>query len=131
MTETLKEACTPQGTQQWHWYNVLSDLVEQGGLEEDDIQWSFQNPNAFLYKEKPLFLTWAKDEYLLITMKEDDEDLASVVEALAKVVEYKPFCKYVEPSSSLPTYEWEKINPEKRYQDLQKEGKIDLERLPQ
>lgn len=128
MSETLRDACTPRGTQKWHWYSVLDDLVRQGGLVKEEVQWSFSDPGIFLYKRKPLIMTWAKDQYLLVTMERDDEDFARVVNAFTRVVEYGPFCKYVDPENNMPTYEWDKINPEERFRALQKE-KRDLVKI--
>ena len=36
MAETIQLGCA--GECKWHWYNVLKDLVVQGGLKEKDIQ---------------------------------------------------------------------------------------------
>ena len=128
MAETLRDACTPRGTQKWHWYSVLDDLVSQGGLEKKEVEWSFTDAGAFLYKGKPFIMTWAKDQYLLVSMEQDDEDFSRVVDALTKVVEYGPFCKYVEPENKMHTYEWDKSNPEERFKELQK-GRMDLVKI--
>ena len=37
MAETLEDACTPIGAKKWHWDNVQRDLVQQGGLEDNDV----------------------------------------------------------------------------------------------
>ena len=113
----------------WAWYNVLEDLVSQGGLERDKVEWSFRDPSLFLYKGKPFCMTWVKDRYLLVSMKNDDEDLETVVDALSKVVEYRPFCKYKEPESLLTTYEWDKLDPGNRYEEIKTEGKIDIQKI--
>jgi hypothetical protein len=128
MSETLRDACTPIGTQKWHWYNVINDLIKQGGLKEEDVQWSFRDPGLFLYKGKSFFMSWVKNQFLLVSMKKDDEGFKELVEALAKVVEYRPFCRYVEPESGLTTYEWDKIDPKGRYKKLEGDKK-DLVKL--
>lgn len=43
-----------------------------------------------------------------------------------RVVDYKPFCKYTLNVDGyvLPTYEWDKINPEARFKELQTEDNV-------
>ena len=130
MVETLQDACTPVGAQKWHWYNVQNDLVRQGGLEDKDVM---INPLSVReascggqYKGMPFMITWVKDVFLLLSSPQHSPEL---VEAFARVVEYKPFARYQEPSSGLVTTEWDKKDPSARYQELQKEDKLELTRL--
>ena len=50
-------------------------------------------------------------------------------DAFAKVVEYKPFARYREPTTGLVTVEWDKKDPEGEYQTLEQERKLELTRL--
>lgn len=130
MAETIQDACTPVGAKKWHWYNVQKDLVEQGELNDEDISINPLSVNAHgcggEHKNNPFYITWAPDTFLLVSSKEDDPELTKAFE---KVVEYKPFAKYIEPLNGLYTTEWDKIDPDKRYQELQEEGKQELIRL--
>ena len=58
---------------------------------------------------------------------EDDVDLQQLIAGFSTVVGYRPFCKYLllclkegerNPLPSLPTYEWDKLNPASRYEEL-------------
>jgi len=133
MSETLKDACIPIGTKKWPWYNIKKDLVRQGGLQKEEL---IIDPFSVTpygcggeYKGNPFYFTWVKDRFLLVSAKEDNRAYEELIEAFAKVVDYQPFAKYIEPSSGLVTTEWDKIDPEGRYKKLQKEGKINLVRL--
>ena len=130
MTETIEDACTPIGAKKWHWYNVQRDLVEQGGLNDKELM---INPFSVTehgcggeYKGNPFYITWVKDKFLLVTAKKYSQEL---IDAFAKVVEYKPFVRYKEPESGMITTEWDKVDPEGRYQELQEEGKLELTKL--
>ncbi|UCC91912.1 MAG: hypothetical protein JSV39_01430 [Candidatus Aenigmatarchaeota archaeon] len=130
MAETLRDACTPLGTKKWHWYNVVNDLVQQGGLKKGYVQWSFKSPDAFTYKNKPFYMTWVKDKILLVSRENDDGDFRKLVKAFSSVVEYDPFCKYVEPDNNWTTYEWDKENAEGRFKELQEGGeKLNLRKV--
>lgn len=130
MAETLQDACTPMGAKKWHWYNIRRDLVAQGGLEEKEVMIhpGSVSPNrcAGTHKGNPFYITWSPDQFLLVTSKEYDQEL---VDAFAKVVEYEPFVRYKEPATGLITTEWDKVDPQKRYQELETEGKLELTRL--
>ena len=130
MTETIQDACTPVGAQKWHWYNVQRDLVEQGGLEDKDVMidpLSVREASCGgKYKGMPFMITWVKDMFLLVSSQ---EYIPELIDAFAKVVEYKPFARYQESTDGLVTTEWDKVNPNGRYQELQAEGKTELIRL--
>jgi len=127
MAETLRDACNPPGVKKWHWYNIQSDLVQQGGLENKDVMIDplsvSEGSCGGRYKGEPFTITWVKDMFLLLSSKQHNPEL---VDAFAKVVEYNPFASYREPSSGLVTVEWDKIDPNGRYKELQKEGKLEL-----
>lgn len=123
MVETIQDA-------KWHWYNVQKDLINQGELKEEEI---IINPFSVdshgcggEHKGNPFYVTWVKDRFLLVTSKNYDSDL---IEAFARVVEYRPFARYKESDSNLITTEWDKINPEERYNELLTQNKSDLTRL--
>ncbi len=52
----------------------------------------------------------------------------TIIDAFAEVVEYKPFARYKEPTGMVTT-EWDKVNPDGRYRELQAESKPELTRL--
>jgi hypothetical protein len=127
MPETLQDACTPIGARVWHWYMVQRDLVQQGGLEDKDVMIDpFTGGQGGKFKDMPFFITWAKDQYLLLS---SEKFIPELVDAFSKVVEYKPFVRYVESDSDLITVEWDKLDPNGRYQVLEKENKRQLTRL--
>ena len=130
MAETIENACTPIGAKKWHWYNVQKDLVQQGGLEDKDVMIDPFTVNAHecsgVHKGNPFYITWIPDTFLLVTSKEYDP---AIVDAFARVAEYKPFARYKEPDSGMITTEWDKIDPNNRYQELQRDGKSELIRL--
>jgi len=130
MTETLLDAHEPIGAKKWHWFNVKRDLVEQGGLESKEVM---VDPLSVIpygcggqHKGNPFNITWIHDIFLLVTSRDYDQAL---VDAFAKVVGYEPLARYREPDSGLITTEWDKTDPEGRYQRLQEKGKLELTRL--
>jgi hypothetical protein len=127
MPETIENI---NGVAKWHWYNVKKDLVEQGGLEDKEVMIDPFTVSAHScegrYKRNQFALTWVPDRFLLVSSKEYDPEL---INAFAKVVGYAPFARYREPDSKLVTTEWDKVNPDGRYQALQKEGKLELTKL--
>jgi len=127
MAETLKRTIMT-GETKWLWHSVIEDLIELGGICPYKIEWSFSHPQLFMYDKKLLFISWAKDLFFLLSMKDDDRDLEDIANAFSKVLEYKPFCKYQE-QSGLYTYEWDKKDPGGRYKALIKEGKGSITRL--
>jgi len=133
MAESLKEKCSCPGTKIWPWYNVTSDLTVQGGLEH--VVWSGKAPNSppwlFYYKEKPFTVTWSLNHFLLVSMENDDNDFRRLVRAFSIVVGYEPFCTYKEPyeNPTLWTYEWDKLEPEKRIKEIYEAGKLEVKLL--
>ncbi len=125
---------TIQSNGLWHITLVEKDLVNQAGLNPDAFK---QDLGFFRYMGRPVAISHIFNNHLVVSMEgEDDGDLAKLVNGFSKVIEYKPFCKYVlnleEGSSAppLPTYEWDKINPKNRFEELkQKENVSSLEHL--
>ena len=108
----------------WHILLAEKDLIEQAGLNPDDIKPDF----GFLrYKERAVIMSHTYNKHIVVSMEgEDDADLRELIDAFSKVVEYEPFCKYTLISRRgtetllFPTYEWDKENPEERYEELSK-----------
>ena len=106
----------------WHVTLVEKDLIEQAGLNQDNFEQDF---GFFKYKEKPVIISHTFNEHLVVSMEgEENEDMKTLMDGFSKVVGYKPFCKYVlMPSDGsralpLPTYEWDRVNPNSRYGEL-------------
>jgi hypothetical protein len=118
--ETIETGC--DGNEKWHWYNVASDLNKALGDESVSVDPFTVGPHGCggTYNEgNKWFITWVKDTFLLVSMQQYEQRL---VDAFSKVVEYKPFCKYVEPDSKLITVEWDKKDPKGRFVELQTIG---------
>jgi hypothetical protein len=116
---------TMDGGSTWHILNAISDLVNQANLNEKHIESEF-GP-AFRYKGMIVILISHKyQEHLVVGMEgKEDSGLKAVMDGFSKVVDYKPFCKYTLPLnetpdkiSSLVIYEWDRINPSRRYAEL-------------
>ena len=110
------------------------DLVEQAGLNPDDFEQDF---GFFRYKNRRVIISHIYDQHLVVSMEgKEDTDLNQLMESFSKVVEYKPFCRYnILPEEGsrvpiLPTYEWDKVNPNGRYDKLSNKPNIaDLVRI--
>jgi len=122
MTETLEESANGK---EWHWQNVQKDLVIQGGLGEKELKIDSlvrKHGCSGEYNGNQFHITWLPDVLLLVTCKEYDEKL---IDAFSKVVEYKPFVRYQEPDGRI-TVEWDRIHPNKRYEEILGDGKRDI-----
>jgi len=114
----------------WMWYDVMHDL-EKAGLEGVIINPLTVDPSGFCAGEiggERFCLSWGKDMFLMVSMLKDNGVFERVRNAFSKVVEYNPFCRYQE-ESGLITYEWDKRDPDGRYAELEREEKINLERI--
>ena len=119
MVETLQRSGL------WHIVLAEHDLVSQAGLKQEDFEQDF---GFFRYKGRPVILSHQFNEHLVVSMEgEDDADLQQLIAGFSTVVGYRPFCKYLllclkegerNPLPSLPTYEWDKLNPASRYEEL-------------
>ena len=128
MAETIREV---HGQQGWQWYQIMADLKEIGGLANVVI-----NPlsvkrqgscGGTTEKGTVFYITWVLNRYLLVTMSQEEPQL---IEAFSKVVEYKPFCQYLEDSEkTLITFEWDKIDPSGRFLELQSNHVKELRQL--
>lgn len=118
----------------WHVTLVERDLVEQAGLNQDDFEQDF---GFFRYKDRPVVISHIFDQHLVVSVEgEEDDDMKVLMDGFSKVVGYRPFCKYIFSSSnngkllSLLTYEWDKADPDSRYQELSnKQTTLDLTKL--
>jgi len=118
MSETSK-------TEEWSDGLLLNELIEKGGLNEDDIKLSSPDRGLFLYKEKIFFKYGNKKSFIVVT-ETDDRNFKKILDIFSVIVGYQPFCKYTEPTAKrIVTYEWDR-DPKSRYQELVKEGAKDL-----
>ena len=118
MTETI------QNNGLWHITLAEEDLVTQAGLNLDDFEQDF---GFFRYKTRPVIISHTFNEHLVVSMEgEEGEDMKTLMEGFSKVVGYLPFCRYTLMSKegskvpSLPTYEWDRTDPDSRYKELSK-----------
>lgn len=123
MPETIQDAGSGP---RWHWYNVMSDLRTQGGVDAVIDPMTVRKAGCGgTYDNSRFFISWVQDRFLLLTMTEYRPEL---VEAFAKVVGYRPFCRYVR--DELHTVEWERLSPATRLAELRKtRGVIELQEL--
>jgi len=113
---------TIQGNGLWHVRLAEKDLVEQAGLNKEDFE---QDLGFFRYKKRPIIISHIFNKHLVVSMEgEEDEDMKTLMDGFSKIVGYTPFCKYVlipsdrSKAPPLPTYEWDKVNPNSRYHEL-------------
>tara|TARA_Y100000310_G_C20289641_1_gene626590 strand:- start:65 stop:439 length:375 start_codon:yes stop_codon:yes gene_type:complete len=121
---------TLQSNGLWHLSLARQDLIDQGGLKENDLEWMF---NHITYKDRKIVISHIANQELVVSMEgKEDEDFTSLITGFSKVVGYDPFCKYtlnLESTSTL-TYEWDKIDPDSRYTELStRENVTELSRL--
>lgn len=122
MAETLRDS-----HRGWLWADIMRDLKSQG-LENVIIDPLTVRPGhcGGVHNDNPFFITWRRDQYLLVTSHQYDQAL---IDAFSKVVEYKSFVRYKEPDTSFITTEWDKVDSTSRYKELQTEGKLELTKL--
>ncbi len=124
MAETIEKGC--DGKMRWHWYNVMNDLKVQGGLEEvviDPLSVNTCGCGGTTKNGTRFFVTWIFNTFLMISMSKEEQGL---IDAFAKVVEYRPFCRYVNKRSGLLTFEWDKKDPDGRFAKLQNDKESEL-----
>lgn len=119
---------TIQSNGLYHIILAEKDLVEQAGLNPEDFEQDF---GFFRYKDRRVIISHTYDQHLVVSMEgREDSDLSQLMESFSKVVEYKPFCKYkILPEKGskvpiLPTYEWDKIDSDGRYNELSNKPNI-------
>ena len=117
-----------QGNGLWHVSLAQQDLIEQAGLNKKDFEDNFTH---FNYKNRKVIISHIFKEHLVVSVScKEDEDIKNLMDGFSKVVEYKPFCKYLlmipngNETTPLPTYEWDKINPSSRYEVLSSKKNI-------
>ncbi len=125
---------TIQGNGLWHVTLAGRDLIEQAGLNQEDFEQDF---GFFKYKGRPVIISHIFNQHLVVSIEgKEDENMRTLMEGFSKVIGYQPFCKYTLMLSNrskappLPTYEWDKVDPNSRYEELsKKETTSDLTRL--
>ena len=125
---------TIQSNGLYHVTLAEKDLVEQTGLNPDDFEQDF---GFFRYKDRRVIISHTYGQHLVVSMEgKENADLNQLMESFSKVVEYKPFCKYnILPEEGskapiLPTYEWDKVDPNGRYDELSNKPNLaDLVRI--
>ena len=126
MAETINRACN--GSRKWHWDEVMNDLKEKGGLAGvvvDPTSVTNHSCGGQTKKGTKFYITWVPGTFLLLTMSQEEKDL---IEAFAKILEYRPFCRYINEHELL-TIEWDKKDPERRFIKLEKENKMELQKI--
>lgn len=124
MAESIEKGC--DGHTKWHWYNVMEDLRTQGGLDEVSIDPLSVNAHGCAGETKQgtrFCITWVPDMFLLVSMTQEEQAL---IDAFAKVVEYRPFCRYIDDHGVL-TFEWDKKDSTSRFAELQNARKTELQ----
>lgn len=129
MTETSDR--TSAGSLMNDWAKFVKDLEQKGGLGGVVIDTETVTDRSCGGRTKAgteFYVTWVPDMFLALDMSQDEQAL---VDAFTKVVEYKPFCRYIDKKrNGCLTFEWDKENPEGRLIVLQKEeGLTDLQRI--
>lgn len=126
--ETIK--IESDGSKVWYRPDIKNDLVEQGKLEAKEIT---IDPHSVedhrysgSYKGNVFHVNWEKDVLLIISMEKFNQAL---INAFTKVVEYKPFCRYISKKSGLITFEWNKKVSKQRFAILQEAGELDLQKI--
>ncbi|MEK7212978.1 MAG: hypothetical protein AAB678_00875 [Patescibacteria group bacterium] len=113
MAETIER-------EKWHWFNVMEDLQTQGGLDGvfiDPLSVGEHGCGGKTRNGTIFYITRVANKFLLVSMTQDEKDL---IDAFAKVVEYRPFCQYYNRVGQL-TFEWDKVDPDGRFVKLEKD----------
>jgi len=126
VAETIEEYC--DSLLKRRWFKIKKDLEEQGGLAGVII--NLFSVDALGYsgltkKGTEFYITCIPDTFLIVSMSQEEQAL---VEAFARVVKYRPFCRYVHKYGAI-TFEWDKNDPGGRFAKLQEEGVAELQRL--
>ncbi len=112
----------------WHRDLIIMDLIKQANFKEADFKPEF-GP-GFSYKGRIAVISHIYNKELVVSIGGDeDNDLREIMEGFSKIVEYKPFCKYVlnldgHLDKPLVTYEWDKFNPNGRYFELDRKTNV-------
>lgn len=116
--ETIQEY---KGKYRWELIDMVNDLVEQGGIKDEDIE--VTKEMKLKYRQIPFEVYHDYKEGMVLDLT---KDLTELVQAFSKVLELKPFCTYkrVEKKTTYIVYEWQRINPLLRYFYLKDQGGI-------
>lgn len=125
MAETL---ISSDGQKKWHWYNVASDLDEQGKLPDvviDPLSVNTYGCGGVTKEGTGFYVSWVLDSLMILSLSQEQ---MSLVEAFSRVLEYRPFCCYIDVNGLL-TFEWDKLDPDGRFCELQNEEVKDLQKI--
>lgn len=75
----------------WHWYNIESDLNEQGCNVTIDPLSVSSNFCSGCHDDKLFSISWASNFCLFVSMQQFSQKL---IDAFSQIVEYQPLCKY-------------------------------------
>jgi hypothetical protein len=125
-TETYNTACATDGRlisyERWPVNNVTLDLVVKGGLEKDCLELTNDGFDSYLavhngsYKGNGFTMRWEHERFLLVRLEKEDDKL---IDAFSKILGQQPLARYVFDDKKPVTFEWESVNPEKRYGQLE------------
>jgi len=120
----------------WDWQAVQKELETLGHLEGVKIDPRSQTPRL---SKRPYFMSgnwnsivftfsWVKGKFISLSMVHYDQ---RIVDAFSTVSGRYPFCSYkdVREGAELTTVEWSWVDEDERFQELKKEGKLNLKRL--
>jgi hypothetical protein len=109
----------------WMWYDIMRDLETHGlpGVTINPLSVEGCSCGGQTGSGNSFYITWVRDKFLLISMIREEDAL---IQAFAAVLGYRPFCKYVSKISGMLTMEWDKIDPEGRFAELQADKECSL-----
>jgi len=132
-TKTYETACATDGSkisyERWPAQNVENDLISQGGIDAHYLNVKNEGFHGYLevhngsHNGIGFSMRWEDKNFLVVKLEEDDFEL---IEAFSKVLEQKPFVRYdslgaKNSETRQVIYEWDSVNPNKRYGALQAE----------
>jgi hypothetical protein len=128
MPETITQRF--DGMAAWKWHDMIRDLEQQGGLENILIDPLSVGANSCMgeHNGNRFAVSWEKDVLLMLTIVDDSKDL---IDAFARVVDYQPFCRYIQIAGEheLTVVEWAKNDADERFAKLQKDRTPGLKRI--
>ena len=123
-----------RGYHTWPAENVENDLIFQGGIPSSYLRVENCGFHSYLEVHKgshngsKFSMRWEHKNFLLVTLENEDPEL---IDAFTKVLGQKPFARYVFEGSKEPiTFEWDSVNPNKRYETLETDKRrLELKRI--
>jgi hypothetical protein len=95
-----------------------------------DFSSDFGKLKCFRYRGRKVTPTPISDFLIVSIEGQDDEQAEKLINKFSEFIGYSPFCKYTLTLSGTPklppltTYEWDKINPDSRFQNLCKRKSV-------